>query len=203
MKKLTLFCFLLILSAGVNAQDTITKRNFFYSFSWTPTYYGPNDGKYRLDVIIPLVFEANVYSNLKNRTIILSGLGIQQLRQMYVDGVYIENAPIKSEKMQRIILRIPIQVNYKLTKDYKKIMPYVKTEFVNEFGFLKSRIYSDGIYINTNNSTFYSNSVNIGYGALSNISKPIRLLTEISMGTYILSGPFDAFHIKLKIGILI
>ena len=82
-------------------------------------------------------------------------------------------------------------------------MPYVKAEFVNELGFLKSRIYSDGIYMKTNNSAFYSNSMNIGYGALSNISKSIKLLTEISMGTYLLSGPFDALHIKLKIGILI
>ena len=202
MKKLTLLLFLLVLAISIKAQDAVTKR-FSFSFSLTPIYYGPNDGKFRLDGIVPLALETNVYSNLKNRTIILSGIGIQEWHQMYNNGIYIENTPIKSEKMQRIVLRIPIQINYKLTRDNKKMIPYVKTEFVNELGFLKSRIYRDGIYENTQKSTDYSNSVNIGYGALSNISKSIKLLTEFSMGTYIISGPFNTFHMKLKIGILI
>ena len=199
---------MIIFFLDIKAQDTINKMLSF-SFSWTPVYYAPNNGKFRLDAIIPLTFETNVSYNLKNISIV-SGLGFQEWHQIYlslispgIEPVKAEFEPDKTERMQRLTLRVPIQINYIMTKSNSGVIPYLRMEFANEFAFYKSRYYSDDIYINSESFKDYSISANAGYGILIKLSESLKLVTELSMGTYLLKGLFNSPHIKFKIGVMI
>jgi hypothetical protein len=174
-----------------------------YSFSWTPVYYGPNDRKFRLDDVLSTNFEANVYYKLKNRISISSGIGLQNWQKTYLSWSYSSMYdPSKSERHRNTTVRIPLQLNYYLTDAGKGITPYLKTEFINEFQFIKARYYQDDILVDFNTMRVYSNSINFGIGALISTNKSIMLLTEGSLGTYLYHYPFDGYQIRLKIGIM-
>jgi hypothetical protein len=203
MKKAVIFIFLSILTICLAAQDPKIDR-VYYSLSWTPIYYGPNDGEFRLDAILPVNFEANVFYNLNNSISISSGIGFQDTRISNLSwGTSSIYDPTKSEKWESTTLRVPIQLNYKLSKNDKLITPYLKAEFVNEFEFLKARQYQDDILVNSNSVQVYANGINFGIGTFLNISKSIILLTEGSLGTHLYNYSFDGYQIKLKIGLMI
>lgn len=203
MKKTVILLFLSILTININAQDAKINR-ISYSLSWTPIYYGPNDGEFRLDAILPVNFEGNIYYNFLNRIYISSGIGLQDWRKSYISwGILSAYDPTKSEKWKNTNLRVPIQLSYALTKNENLIRPYLKAEFVNEFDFLKHSQFQDEILVGSNTTKFYANGINFGLGTFLKISNSILLLTEASLGTHLYNDSFDGYQFKLKIGVMI
>jgi hypothetical protein len=205
-KTMKIFIFLIIfviLTLNVTAQDSKIDR-ISYSLSWTPIYYGPNYRAFRLKDVSPAVFEVNINYQILKRVSISSGIGYFGWHKSSVGwGWWPTYDPTKSVNSQSNTIRIPIQINYQLTKGNLKINPYLKAEIVNEFGFHRSRFYQDDILIDSDSFKTYMTSINIGFGNLFNISKSIMFLTEASLGTYLYDDPFNSFQIKLKLGILI
>lgn len=202
MKKIVCFAILIILTINLSAQDSKIDR-FSYSLSWTPIYYGPNDGEFRLDAILPLAFETNINYKIVNRISVSSGIGYQSWNRSHVGWWESIIDPTKSTNSQSNTLRIPFQISYQLTKDKLKINPYLKTEIINEFGFNRTRFYKDDILNDSDSFKTYSTTFHLGIGNLFNISKSIMLLSECSLGTYVYRDPFNSYQIKLKLGILI
>lgn len=203
MKKAVIFIFLSILTICLAAQDPKIDR-ISYSLSWTPIYYGPNDGEFRLDAILPVNFEANVFYNPNNRISISSGIGFQEVHKSNLSWGYLSiYDPTKSEKWGSKVLRVPIQINYFVTKDNRNLSPYVKAEFVNEFITNWLKQYQDVLLTNSDSYNIYSNTIDIGIGAMIRISNSINLITEGSIGTHLSNSPFDGYQIRLKIGIMI
>ena len=201
MKKTAFFIILIILTPGINAQDSKTDR-LSYSFSWTPIYYGPNSQGFNFNDILPLGFEANINYRILNRISVSSGIGYQGWHRSYI-GWFDPFDSTKSNKMQSNTIRIPVQINYYILRNNSKITPYLKAEIVNEFGFNKSSFFEDDILASSDSFRNYSVSANIGLGNYFNISKSIAILTECSFGTYLYADPFNSYQIKLKLGILI
>jgi len=202
MKKIVCFVILIILTINLSAQDSKIDR-FSYSLYWTPIYYGPNDGEFRLDAILPLAFETNINYMIIKRISVSSGIGYQNWNSSHVGGWESIFDPTKSINFQSNTLRIPFQISYQLTKNKLKINPYLKTEIVKEFGFHRTRYYQDDILYDSHSYKIYSTTLHFGIGNLSNISKSIMLLTECSIGTFVYRDPFDSYQIKFKLGILI
>lgn len=203
MKKTIIFIFLVALTLNLNAQDSRIDR-FSYSLSWTPIYYGPNDGEFRLDAILPVTLEATVHYKIVNRFAIASGIGFQNWNKSYLSWGYLSvYDPSKSERWCNNVLRLPVQINYFLTNDDKNLTPYIKSELVNEFGFDRIKRYQDDQLTYSDSYNIYSNTLDIGFGTLMRITNSLRLITEVSIGTHLHNYPFDGYQIKLKVGIMI
>jgi len=203
MKKTAIFIFLFILTINLNAQDSKIDR-FSYSLSWTPIYYGPNDGEFRLDAIIPITLEATIHYKIVNRFAIASGIGFQNWHNSYLSWGYLSVIdPSKSERWCTNVLRLPIQITYFLTKDDKYLIPYFKSELVNEFGHDWIKRYQDNNVVFSDSYKTYSNTLDFGFGTLMRITNSLRLITEGSIGTHLHNYPFDGYQIKLKVGIMI
>jgi hypothetical protein len=177
---------------------------FSFSFSWTPIYYGPNDGEFRFDAIIPVTLEAKIHYMLINRFSFSSGFGFQEWQESNPGWSYWSiYDPTKSEKWGYYDLRIPLQIDYFLSEENQIIETYIKSEFVNEFGTNWTKRFQDDIMSYSHSFKTYTNSLNIGFGALIKIGGPINILTEGSIGTHLSKSPFDGYQIKLKFGIMI
>jgi hypothetical protein len=203
MKRITLIFLLLGFSVTIYSQDSKIDR-LLYSFSWTPIYYGPNDGEFRFDAIIPVTFEAKIHYMLARRFSLSSGFGFQEYNKSNLGWSYWSiYDPTKSEKWGYYDLRIPLQIDYFWSKENQIIKTYIKSEFVNEFGTNWTKRFQDDIMTFSDSFKAYANSLNIGFGALLKISSSINILTEGSIGTHLYKSPFDGYQIKLKLGIMI
>jgi hypothetical protein len=203
LKKLILTLILVGLSFTIYSQDSKIDR-LSYSVSWLPIYYGPNDGEFRLDAIIPATFEAIIHYRIAARFAISSGIGFQEWHKSYLSWGYLSVFdPAKSESWTGSVIRIPVQLSYFLTKGNKNLSPYIKTEFVNEFGKNWIKRYQDVQLANTDSYTTYYNTIDLGFGILIKISNKFNLITEGAIGTYLNSDPFKGYQIKLKIGIML
>jgi hypothetical protein len=203
MKKLILIFVLIGLSFTIYSQDS-KKDRLSYSVSWVPIYYGPNDGEFRLDAIIPVTFEAIIHYRIAPRFAISSGIGFQEWHKSHLSWGYLSVFdPVKSESWTGSVIRIPVQLSYFLTKEDKNIIPYIKTEFVNEFGKNWIKRYQDGQLANSDSYTTYYNTIDLGFGTLIKISNKFSLITEGAIGTYLNTDPFKGYQIKLKIGIML
>jgi len=203
MKATSIILLLFGLSFIASSQDSKIDR-FSYSISWIPIYYGPNDGEFRLDAIVPLTLEAIVHYKIVNRFRIASGIGFQNWHKSYSSWRYLSiYDPSKSERWSHNVLRLPIQINYFLTKDDKNLIPYIKSELVNEFGFEWLKSYQDDQLTFSESYKIYSTTLDFGFGTLIKISNSLRLITEGSIGTHLYNYPFDGYQIKLKVGIMI
>jgi hypothetical protein len=203
MKKNALFFLLLGLSFLSYSQVSKIDR-LAYSLSWTPIYYGPNDGEFRFDAIIPVTFETKIHYMLIRRLSLSSGVGFQEWHESNLGWSYWSiYDPTKSEKWGCHDFRIPFQLDYFLSLENKIIKPYLKSEFVNEFGTSWTKRFQDDIMTSSDSYRTYTNSINIGFGALFRLSNSINILTEGSIGTNLNKSPFDGYQIKLKLGILI
>jgi hypothetical protein len=203
MKRLSFLLLLLGLSFLAYSQDSKIDR-FSYSISWTPIYYGPNDGEFRFDAIIPLTFEARIHYSLVKRLSLSSGLGFQEWHESNLGwGYWSIYDPTKSEKWGYYDLRIPLQMDFFLSKENKIIKTYIKSEFVNEFGTNWTKRFQDDIMTYSDSFKTYNNSLYFGLGAFIKISSSINILTEGSIGTHLYKYPFDGYQIKLKLGIMI
>ena len=203
MKKQILFAIILIIALKISAQDKREDR-FSYSFAWAPTYYGPINPGFQLDNYIPFTFEANIYFNIIKRLTISTGIGYQGWFKTYN---YMFNPtkydPNESDKFRSNELRIPLQLNFYITKDSVKFKTYIKAEIINEFDFNKYILSLNKSILESIHQNDYSRSINIGLGKLCNITRKIILLSEISLGTYADSDFFKSYLIKIKLGIMI
>ena len=133
MKKQILFAILVTITFKISAQDKKEDR-LSYSLAWSPTYYGPTNPGFQLDTYIPLTFEANIYYKLIKRLTISTGIGYQGWFKTYhYYFLSINYDPDELLKFQSNELRIPLQLNFDITKDSVKAKTYIKAEIINEF----------------------------------------------------------------------
>lgn len=203
MKRLIVIIALSILIFNLNAQDSIQNR-FSYSFAWTPVYFGPNDGGFRIDAVIPINFDAKVHYRLIKNVSISSGIGFQGRFKTYSNWLLLSTFdPSKSEKWNNKTFRFPFQIDYLLKPENDKIKPYLKSEFVYEYNFSTINQYQSNELINTYSYHFNSCTMDFGFGTLIKINNTFDIITEGSIGTHIINDPFDAYQIKIKLGIMI
>jgi hypothetical protein len=203
MKKITpLIIILLSFTISGYSQDNSPSR-LSYSIAWTPIYYGPNDGEFRLDAIIPLSFESQIHYRILKQVEISTGIGFQHRQQSYTGWMFLSvYDPTKSEEWITNTTRIPIQVSYFLNTNKEKTRSYLKTEYVNEFYKRETRMYSDNILADTFGPyKDYNASLFVGYGIKSKLFNSIYLISELAVGTYIVEDPFNGYQIKLKVGL--
>ena len=203
MKRLILIFPFIILIYNLNAQDSIQNR-FSYSLAWTPIYFGPNDGRFRIDAVIPFNFDAKVHYRLIKKISISSGIGFQGRFKTYSNWLYLSTFdPSKSEKWNNKTVRLPFQIDYLLKTESDKIKPYLKSEFVYESNYSSVNQYQSNELVNTYSYHFNSYTMDFGFGTLIKINNTFDILTEGSIGTHIINDPFDAYQIKIKLGIMI
>jgi hypothetical protein len=203
MKKITpLIIILLSFTISGYSQDNSPSR-LSYSIAWTPIYYGPNDGEFRLDAIIPLSFESQIHYRILKQVEISTGIGFQHRQQSYTGWMFLSvYDPTKSEEWITNTTRIPIQVSYFLKNKKEITRSYLKTEYVNEFYKRETRMYSDNILADTFGPyKDYNASLFVGYGIKSKLFNSIYLISELAVGTYIVEDPFNGYQIKLKVGL--
>ena len=184
------------------SQDNSPSR-LSYSIAWTPIYYGPNDGEFRLDAIIPLAFESQIHYRILSQVEVSTGLGFQHWQQTITGWGFLSlYDPTKSEEWITNIARIPIQVSYFLKDKNEITRSYLKAEYVNEFYRNVTRMYSENILFDTFGPyKSYNASLFVGYGIKRKLFNSIYLMTELAVGTYIVEDPFNGYQIKLNVGL--
>jgi hypothetical protein len=203
MNRLILIISIIILTFNLNAQDSIQNR-FSYSIAWTPIYYGPNDGRFRIDAVIPINFDVKVHYRLIKNISISSGIGFQGRSKTYSNWLYLSYFdPSLSEKWNNKTLKLPLQVNCFLKSENDKIKPFLKSEFVYESNYTSVSQYQGDELINSYSYHFNSSTMDFGFGTLIRINNSFKILTEGSIGTRIINDPFDGYQIRLKLGIMI
>lgn len=203
MKRITSLTIILIgLTFSGFAQDNNPSK-LSYSISWTPIYYGPNVGEFRLDAIVPLTFESQLHYRILKQVELSTGCGFQHWQKSSIGWSFlVQFDPTKSKVRTANTVRIPIQISYILKHKNQITNSYLKAEYINEFYKGVTRLYSDNILVETVGPyKNYNSSLLVGYGIKSNLSKSIYLITELAVGTYILEDPLNGYQIKLKIGL--
>lgn len=202
MNRQILIISFIILSSNLIAQDSIQNR-FSYSIAWTPVYYGPNDGRFRIDAVIPVNFDAKVHYRIIKNFSISSGLGFQWRSTTYSNWLYLSyHDPALSEKWNDKTVRIPLQIAYFLKSAKGKIKPYLKSEFDYELNYYLINQYRGDELVNSNSFHYNSSVMDLGFGTLIRINNSLKILTEGSIGTRIINDPFYGYQVKIKLGIM-
>ena len=204
VKEIGLIIFLCMLSVNAFAQNgEIDKLSF--SISWTPEYWGPNDGEFRLDAVLPLNFESLIHYKPFRRLSFSTGLGFQRF---VMDGLsWPENSVIDVNRSYKWVVnefRVPVQVNFHFSENITNVDSYLKAEYTNEFTFSKSTYYEYDIISKTRSSSWYSSSIGLGVGSIFRANKSIGILIEGSLGTILDKDIlFQMYIITLKLGIVL
>ena len=203
IKQIGLIIFISVLTLNVFAQKEEVDRLSF-SVSWTPEYWGPNDGELRLDAISPLNFESLVHYKPFRRLSFSTGLGFQ--RNVMSGLSWPTNSVIdvdKSYKWVIIEFRVPVQAYFHFSENITNIDTYLKAEFTNEFTFSKLTYYESDIISSKRSNSWYSSSIGLGVGSILRANKSIGILIEGSLGTVLDKDVlFQLYIFKLKLGIV-
>jgi len=202
MKRLCYIMILSFLTFNLFAQNSIKDR-LSYSISWTPMYYGIHDYGFSSDLIKPVSFEAKIHYRIAGRFSISTGIGYQTSHHTSLDWEFLPGYdPSQSIKACTNVIKLPIQINYFLTKEDKNFIPYIKSEFVNEFATNWNKFYQDDKLNDSMSTNYYSNTIDLGLGALIKINNTLNLFTEVSYGKYLVNHSNNDYLIKAKIGIM-
>lgn len=204
VKQIGLVIFLSVISLPIFAQNNGADRLSF-SISWTPEYWGPNDGEFRLDAVLPLNFESLIHYKPFRRLSFSTGLGFQ--RNVLSGLSWPENSVIDVNRSYKWVFnefRIPVQVNFHLSENKENVDTYLKAEYTNEFTFSKSIHYEYDIITSTRTNSWYSSSIGLGAGSILRANKSIGILIEGSLGTVLDSDVlFQIYIITLKLGVVL
>jgi len=198
MKNLTLLLILLFLNLSIDGQD-IKPSKIYMSFTWAPVYYGHDNLNSDYNANLPLAFETNIYYRFIKRLSVSSGIGFQGLFRLY-DGWM---GPAYSKKTRYNQFRIPLQISYYFTTKNEKVNPYIKSEITREFDLAKTSFYENEVFVYQDHYKYQYTLLNLGFGIYYPFSQSFMLINEYSAGTNLNNDPFDSFHIKIKLGILI
>ena len=204
VEQIGFFMFLCVLSVNVFAQNNEADRLSFL-ISWTPEYWGPNDGKLRFDAILPVNFESLIRYKPFRRLSFSTGLGFQRF---VMSGLsWPEYSVIDVNRSYKWIFkefRIPVQANFHLSESKANVDTYLKAEYTNEFTFSKSTYYEYDIISSTRTNSWYSSSIGLGVGSIFRANKSIGILIEGSLGTVLDKDVlFQVYIITLKLGIVL
>lgn len=204
VRQIGVIIFLSLLSFNVLAQNCEINRLSF-SISWTPEYWGPNDGKLRLDAINPITFESLVNYRPFSKVSFSSGVGYE--RHVSEMQSWIELSVIDLDKSYRWVIneiRIPVQAHYHFSEGVGKTDTYIKAEFRNKFSFSEMNYYDLGELVNSRSNSWYSSSIGLGVGSILRANKSIGILIEGSLGTILDKDIlFQMYIVKLKLGIVL
>lgn len=202
MKSISYIIILSFFTFNLFAQDSIKDR-FSYSIAWTPLYYGINDVEFSSDLIKPVNFEAKIHYRFVSKFEISTGIGFQNSQHTSLGWPFLPvYDPSQSLEACTNVIKFPIQINYFLTKNDKNLIPYLKFEFVNEFAKNWNKLYQDDQLSDSMSHSYYSNTIDLGFGALIKINNTLNLFTEGSFGKYLINHSNNDYLIKLKIGIM-
>jgi len=207
MKKLIKIGSILLLctlSLNLSAQEKKDKI-ISYSISWTPEYWGPNDGKFRFDAMLPINFESLVHFKPFRSLSCASGLGYK--RDINKGLSWPELSIIDTDKSYTWIInkfRVPVQVYYHFSKGMTRFDPYLKTEFINEFNFSNMTYYENDIVSSKQSYSYYDSYLGVGFGNIFRADKSIGIIVEGSLNTVLDKDVlFDMYILKIKLGVLI
>ena len=203
MKKFGLILFLSVLTINLLAQEKEIDR-FSFTIAWTPAYYGPNNGDFRIDAILPFSFESLIYFKPWKKFSFSSGFGYW--RHDWTMNSWWWLSTIDAGKSQRDIyntIQIPLQIHYYLFKSTKNADVYFKTAFINEFMFSKTIYYEYDIIDHTDSDRFYTPSIALGIGSMFRKNKAVGILIEGSMGTYLDLDLFEMYILRIKFGVVL
>jgi len=203
-KHIGLIILLILLSFNVLAQNKAADRLSF-SISWAPEYWGPNDGEFRLDAVLPFSFESLIHYKTLKRLSFSTGLGYQ--RSGMSGFSWPANSVIDVNKSFKWVFndfRIPVQAYFHFSENNSNVNTYLKTEFTNVFTFHKSIYYENEIISSTKSNTWYSSTNGLGIGSILRANKSIGVLIEGSLGTILDKDIlFQMYIVTLKLGIVL
>ena len=193
-----------MLSVNIFAQNNDVDKLSF-SISWTPEYWGPNDGKFRLDAVLPLNFESLIHYKPFGRLSFSTGLGFQRF---VMSGLsWPTNSVIDVNRSYKWVFnefRVPVQANFHFSENITNVDSYLKAEYTNEFTFSKSTYYESDIISSQRSNSWYSSSIGLGFGSIFRANKSIGILIEGSLGTVLDRDVlFQMYIFKLKFGIVL
>lgn len=202
MKRISYIIILSFFTFNLFAQDSITDR-FSYSIAWTPLYYGINDVEFSRDLIKPVNFEAKIHYRFVSKFEISTGIGFQNSHHTSLGWSFLPvYDPSQSIRACTNVVKLPIQINYFLTKNDKNLIPYIKSEFVNEFAKNWNKLYQDDQLSDSMSRNYYSITIDLGFGALIKINNTLNLFTEGSLGKFLTNNSNSDYQIKIKLGIM-
>ena len=204
MKRSLTIIILFVLVLNLMGQPE-KKNRFSFSISWTPVLYGgSNDEGFRFDAVIPISFESIIHFNISNSISVSSGIGYLRNVSNWGSWLYLSSVDLtKSTRVADNTLRLPIQLSYKVLNSLQNIDPYIKAEFANEWSFNNITYYQSDIIEHTSEYTIYFQEISVGIGSYFRQNKPVGLLFEGSLGSYLDNDFLKMYLLRLKIGIIL
>ena len=211
MKRIKTFWFVLtflLLSMSMFGQDTKSEI-LSYSFSFLPPYLISYNGEFSFRTI-PINLEANIHYKPGSRISYTTGLGYCiKAENHYVGWTTPDDYYFRSTVSN---IRLPIQVNYHITKSPQKTDCYLKAVFTSGIFSEKVGKFHNYEQFNKRRSFSYIPSIGIGIGSIFFKNKSVGLLLEGTVEKYLTSDPYinrifsplkDATWYFLKIGVVI
>ncbi len=202
MKRIGFAFFIVVLSTNLFAQDEGVDR-FSFSISWTPALYVASIDDFVMDDVLPLNFETLIHYKPYPKLSFSSGIGYQRYVSTGLSWIYLSH--IDTNKSYRWVdnnFRVPINAKYKIFESSANADSYVKAEFINEWMFFKTIQYENEIISSTQSNSWYSPLVGFGIGSMIRKNKPIGILIEGSLETYVREEFFGMHICKMKFGIV-
>lgn len=203
IKTLWLVASILLLSIGLFGQETKSDV-LSYSLSYIPPHLISSNGEFDF-VPIYLNFEANIHYKPFDFISFTSGLGY------YKDGepIYINysSSTFDNSNYQELHvsgIRLPLQLNFHITKAPMKTDSYLKAVYTNGFTFHKTILYENDVATGNRHTNYYDPSVGIGIGGIFLKNKPVGIIVEGTIEKYLRFDDFTEYTFySLKIGVII
>lgn len=195
---------LLALASIICLSDLFAQNPDAHRFSgsllWTPVYYGPNDGKFRLDNVIPVAFEGGLEYRISNRFAVSAGAGYQESHLLYSYSSILDNSTYA--KLRTRTFGIPVNFFFYLNKGERSLEPYIRTGLIKEFEYSNTKEFANDQLVRTHRYHDNSTVIDLGLGTQIKLSEWFGIICEGSIGTYI-SNPPECYILKVKVGFVI
>lgn len=174
IKTLWLVATILLLSVSLFGQDTKSDL-LSYSLSYIPPSLTSQGGEFRFAPIY-INFEANIHYKPFDRISFSSGLGFSKTENHMLMMWY--PSPDNYLIIKESGIRIPIQVNYHITKSPDKTDWYLKAGYTNGVFSTTVRSFENDELTAKSKVRFYEPSAGIGLGGIFLKDKPIGIIVE-------------------------
>jgi hypothetical protein len=187
IKNLWLAATILLLSVSLFGQDTKSDV-LSYSLSYIPPSLTSRGGEFRFSPIY-FNFEANIHYKPFDRISFSSGLGFSKTETRIP-----MNWNPSTDNYMTIVesgIRIPIQVNYHITKSPKKSDWYFKAVYTNGIFSSTVRSFENDELTTKSKTRFYEPSAGIGLGSIFLKDKPIGIIVEGTISKHLYNYKFS------------
>jgi len=175
VKTLWLLASILLLSTSLFGQDTKSDV-LSYSLSYIPPSLTSWQGEFRFAPIY-INFEANIHYKPFDGISFSSGLGYFKKTETRFSMPW-NPSPDYYSTLSESGIRIPIQVNYHITKSPDKSDWYLKAVYTNGIFFSTWRSFENDELTAKSKIRFYEPSAGIGLGSIFLKDKPVGIIVE-------------------------